>query len=138
MYEETGEAFCSPNCEDLDPCGPEEICVINTVNCIRSPCPGVLSCEEGNGLKIYLVLYNPTLACYSNKGIHVCVHTLQCCSPHYCYSGRSTTLGSFQSVIDGSLMCVTYLLTDVCYLLLLELGAYFSYFRYLSRRNDMG
>lgn len=51
VYEETGEAFCSPNCEDLDPCGPQEICVITSVNCIRSPCPGVLSCEEGNHLK---------------------------------------------------------------------------------------
>ena len=47
IYEDSRlrEAYCSPNCEDLNPCGPQEQCVITDVNCIRAPCPGVLSCE---------------------------------------------------------------------------------------------
>ena len=45
VYSETGEAYCSPNCEELNPCGPDERCVITAVNCIRAPCPPYLSCE---------------------------------------------------------------------------------------------
>ena len=45
IYEETGEGYCSPNCEDLNPCESQEQCVITDVDCFRAPCPGVLSCE---------------------------------------------------------------------------------------------
>lgn len=97
VYEETGETFCSPNCEDFNPCGPEEICVITTVYCIRSPCPGVLSCEEGNNLNIFLALYNPTLLVMAKKAcMYVCIY-LRC--KVLMVTGRSTTLGSIQSVM---------------------------------------
>ena len=45
IYEETGEGYCSPNCEELNPCGPDEQCITTTVYCVRAPCPPVLSCE---------------------------------------------------------------------------------------------
>ena len=45
VYEPTGEAYCSPNCEELNPCAADEECVLTTVNCIRAPCPPMLSCE---------------------------------------------------------------------------------------------
>ena len=41
-----GEPYCSPNCVELNPCGPHERCVLTNVTCIRAPCPPVLSCEE--------------------------------------------------------------------------------------------
>ena len=41
----TGEAYCSPNCEELNPCAADEQCVTTTIYCIRAPCPPVLSCE---------------------------------------------------------------------------------------------
>ena len=44
VYEPTGEAYCEPTC-DPNPCGPQELCQITTVTCIRAPCPGILSCE---------------------------------------------------------------------------------------------
>ena len=45
VYEATGEAYCSPNCEELNPCAPDEQCVLTTVYCIRAPCPPILSCQ---------------------------------------------------------------------------------------------
>ena len=45
VYEETGEGYCSPSCEELNPCARNEQCVLTTVTCIRSPCPPQLSCE---------------------------------------------------------------------------------------------
>ena len=44
IYEPTNEAYCSPNCDDLNPCGATEECQIDPVRCVRAPCPGVLSC----------------------------------------------------------------------------------------------
>ena len=46
VYEATGEAYCSPNCEELNPCADGELCVLTTVNCFRAPCPPVLSCQQ--------------------------------------------------------------------------------------------
>ena len=60
IFNETGEAFCSPNCEDLDPCEPQEQCVITAVTCVRAPCPGVLSCEPGKVQSYYYSLYSCT------------------------------------------------------------------------------
>jgi hypothetical protein len=45
VYEATGEAYCSPNCEELNPCAPDELCVLTTVYCVRAPCPPILSCQ---------------------------------------------------------------------------------------------
>ena len=44
IHEPTNEAYCSPNCDDLNPCGATEECQIDPVQCVRAPCPGVLSC----------------------------------------------------------------------------------------------
>ena len=46
VFEPTGEAFCEPNCKELNPCEPNQECVITQVQCVRAPCPGVLSCED--------------------------------------------------------------------------------------------
>jgi hypothetical protein len=46
IFEPTGEAFCNPNCEDLNPCGPHQVCKLQLVNCVRAPCPPVLLCED--------------------------------------------------------------------------------------------
>ena len=46
IFEPTGEAFCNPNCEELNPCGPQQVCTLQPVNCVRAPCPPVLLCED--------------------------------------------------------------------------------------------
>ena len=46
IFEPTGEAFCNPNCEDLNPCGPHQVCTLQPVICVRAPCPPVLLCED--------------------------------------------------------------------------------------------
>ena len=38
IFEPTGEAFCNPNCEELNPCGPQQVCTLQPVNCVRAPC----------------------------------------------------------------------------------------------------
>ena len=55
VYEATGEAYCSPNCEELNPCAPDEQCVLTTVYCIRAPCPPILSCQ---GIHVHEVMYS--------------------------------------------------------------------------------
>ena len=44
IYEPTNEAYCSPNCDDLNPCDDTEDCLVEEVLCAKDPCPGVLSC----------------------------------------------------------------------------------------------
>ena len=46
--EPTGEAFCSPTCEKLNPCRPHEDCVIEEVQCVGAPCPGSLHCKNSD------------------------------------------------------------------------------------------
>ena len=46
IYEPTGEAFCNPNCEELNPCKPHQVCRLQPVHCVRAPCPPVLHCED--------------------------------------------------------------------------------------------
>ena len=53
VYEATGEAYCSPNCEELNPCAPDELCVLTTVYCVRAPCPPILSCQ---GIHVHKVM----------------------------------------------------------------------------------
>ena len=67
IYESTGELYCAPNC-DLDPCGPGEVCRIDPVQCIRAPCPGVLTCVSSNdgyynGYIVVCCLYGQWFSC---------------------------------------------------------------------------
>ena len=52
VFEPTGEAFCSPNCEELNPCKPHEECVIEKVQCVRAPCPDSLDCKNSELLHL--------------------------------------------------------------------------------------
>ena len=46
IFEPTGEAFCNPNCEELNPCEPHEVCRLQPVNCGKEPCPPLLHCDS--------------------------------------------------------------------------------------------
>ena len=68
IYEPTGEGYCSPNCEELNPCAPNQQCVTTDVICIRSPCPPVLSCE-GNNICLALS-YRPGQLSFLGSSVH--------------------------------------------------------------------
>ena len=46
MDDGTGEAFCEPSCKlDNGGCQSDEICELETVQCVRAPCPPVVNCR---------------------------------------------------------------------------------------------
>ena len=76
VYQPTGETFCSPNCEDLNPCESDEICVIQPLYCIRAPCPGFISCQ-GNEQYI-CVSVRQCMCVIGVYGVCVCVCVCVC------------------------------------------------------------
>ena len=41
------EAYCEPSCElDNGGCQSNEICELQTVQCVRAPCPPVVNCRS--------------------------------------------------------------------------------------------
>lgn len=45
--DQTGEAFCEPSCElDNGGCRDDQICELQTVQCVRAPCPPVVKCTD--------------------------------------------------------------------------------------------
>ena len=45
VYEPTGEAFCEPSCDlDNGGCPANKRCSLETVQCVRAPCPPVVKC----------------------------------------------------------------------------------------------
>ena len=57
IFEPTGEAFCNPNCEDLNPCGPHQVCTLQPVICKRAPCPPALLCVDRKLINFYTNYY---------------------------------------------------------------------------------
>ena len=45
VYEPTGEAFCEPSCDlNNGGCPANQRCSLETVQCVRAPCPPVVKC----------------------------------------------------------------------------------------------
>ena len=45
VYRPTGEAFCEPSCDlDNGGCPANQECSLQTVQCVRAPCPPVVQC----------------------------------------------------------------------------------------------
>ena len=57
VYQPTGEAFCEPSC-DLDNGGrpADQTCSLQTVQCVRAPCPPTVNCSPRK-------FYDNMLAC---------------------------------------------------------------------------
>ena len=47
IYEPTGEAFCEPSCSiENGGCDSDEVCTLQDVVCVRSPCPPMVQCTD--------------------------------------------------------------------------------------------
>ena len=45
VFKPTGEAYCEPSCDlDNGGCAANETCTIQSVQCIRAPCPSTVQC----------------------------------------------------------------------------------------------
>ena len=46
VYQPTGEAFCDPSCDlDNGGCPADQMCSLQTVECVRVPCPPTVNCS---------------------------------------------------------------------------------------------
>ena len=53
VFEFTGETFCDPDCSlNNGGCRADQTCELETVYCIRAPCPPLVKCVD-RGDKIY-------------------------------------------------------------------------------------
>ena len=60
VYQPGNEAYCQPDCVNLNPCQPDELCVVEEVLCVRAPCPGLLVCK---GIYMNISLNHNSLSC---------------------------------------------------------------------------
>ena len=44
--DQTGDAYCEPSCDlDNGGCRGDQICELQTVQCVRAPCPPIVNCR---------------------------------------------------------------------------------------------
>ena len=56
VYEPTNEAYCDPSCElDNGGCEFSQTCELETVQCVRAPCPLVVVCKDARKILIYFL-----------------------------------------------------------------------------------